>query len=673
MRKILMNIKLDKHQMKAVNTNYRNVLVVASPGSGKTTVIINRVAYLVEETGVGPGNIIVITFTRAAAQNMKQRYKAMSRGGMCPFFGTFHALFYKILSRHLGKINIISSTEGHNIIKSVLLSFFDELNEEKIKEVLNNISLFKSGGLGIEEFSPDIDKNIFIECYNCYEKYKKERSLMDFDDLQISCKKLFEDNPRILGSYQKLFKYILVDEFQDCDSLQISILKLLNRDNSIFAVGDEDQCIYGFRGSRPECMVEFDRIFEDGKKLYLSHNYRSTNNIVGMSKELIKNNTMRNEKKIIAWRKENKEVKIIRTINEGGEADEIAAYIQKIRLLGEGYFKDNAILYRTNVECRSFIDAFIRKKIPFKLMDKEYNFFEHFICKDILAYLSLSIDNTERESFTRIINRPFRYISKSNIDKVKAYSYKENCFDILSTIEDIPVFQIKAINKLKKDVHYLNKMSLRSAVDFIITDIGYIDFLKEYSAKYKIDINELGEVLEEFKEASSQFKNIGEFLIHVDEVSKEIKNSKKSFEEDCVILSTIHGVKGMEFNNVFVVNCVEETLPHSSSIKDSIEEERRLMYVAITRAINNLFLYIPKTIRGKTREESRFIKECNTLKDNDISFGYSSGDKIVHRVYGEGKIIDIKDKEINIGFVDGETRRFDAIVLINNKLIEKVV
>lgn len=668
-----MNVKLDKYQMEAVSTDHRNVLVVASPGSGKTTVIINRVAYLVKERGIDPSNIIVITFTRAAAQNMKKRYEAISRGGKPPFFGTFHALFYKILSRHIGKINIISSAEGHNLIKNVLLSFIEELSEEKIKEVLNNISLFKTGGLDIEQFSPNVDKNIFIECYNSYEKYKKEKELVDFDDLQISCKKLFEDNAKVLSSYQKLFKSILIDEFQDCDSLQISILRLLNRDNSIFAVGDEDQCIYGFRGSRPECMVEFDTIFENGKKLYLSHNYRSTNNIVDISKELIKNNIMRNEKKIVAWRKENKEVKILRTVNESGEGDEIAAYIQKSKMLGEGYYKDNAILYRTNVECRSFIDTFTRKKIPFKLMDKEYNFFEHFICKDMLAYLSLSIDNAERESFARIINKPFRYISKSNIEKVKAYTYRENCFDILSTIEDIPVFQVKSINKLKKDVHYLNKMSLRSAVDFIVMDIGYIDYLKEYSTKYKIDINELEEVLEEFKEASSQFRNIGEFLIHVDEVSKEIKNSKKSFEEDCVVLSTIHGVKGMEFNNVFVVNCVEETLPHSSSIKDNIEEERRLMYVAITRAINNLFLYIPKTIRGKTREESRFIKECHVLDDKNISFGYNSGDKVFHRVYGEGKIIDIRDKEINIGFVDGETRKFDAIVLINNRLIEKVV
>jgi DNA helicase II / ATP-dependent DNA helicase PcrA len=673
MRKIYMNINLDEHQINAVITDSRNVLVVAAPGSGKTTVIINRVAHLVKDKRIDPGNIVVITFTRAAALNMKKRYETISGEEKSPFFGTFHSLFYKILNRHRGNINIISSIESHNIVKNVLLSFIDELNEEKIKEVLNSISLFKSAGLVMEEFSPTIDKNIFIECYNSYEKYKKEKSLMDFDDLQISCKKLFDENPRILYSYQNLFKNILVDEFQDCDSLQISILKLLNRDNSIFAVGDEDQCIYGFRGSKPECMVEFSHIFEGGKKLFLSHNYRSTNNIVDMSKELIKNNIMRNEKKIIAWRKESKEVNIHRTINESVEAEEIAADIEKMKNLGDQYYSNNAVLYRTNVESRSFIDVFIRKKIPFRLMDKEYNFFEHFICRDLLSYLSLSIDNTERSSFVRIINRPFRYISKSNVEKVKAYPYKESCFEILAAIEDIPVFQVKAINELKKDVHYLNKLSLKSAVDFIIMNIGYIDYLREYSSKYKIDINELEDVLEEFKEASSQFKNIGELLLHVEEVSKEIKNSKKASEGDAVILSTIHGVKGMEFNNVFVVNCVEDTLPHASSIKDNIEEERRLMYVAITRAINNLFLYVPKTIRGKSREESRFINECHKSDFCEISFGYNSGDKVFHRVYGEGEIIDIKDKEISIEFVDGISRRFDAVVLVNNKLIEKVV
>jgi DNA helicase-2/ATP-dependent DNA helicase PcrA len=683
-----MKINLDKFQNEAVNTEYKNALVIAAPGSGKTTVIVNRVFHLIFNKGVNPDNIIVITFTKAAALNMKNRFielrdqfvinsegftESKERINMkTPFFGTFHALFYKILRRHKGDIKIIESYESHNIIKKVLLVYIDEINEDKVKEILNNISLFKSSGISIEDFNPAVDKQIFMDCYNHYEEYKKEKGLLDFDDLQINCKFLFMKNPELLAGYEKLFKYILVDEFQDCDSIQLEILKMLNSSNSIFAVGDEDQCIYGFRGSKPECMVEFHKVFKGGKKLFLSLNYRSTDNIVDLSKGLIKNNVMRNGKEIISARKDIKDISILKCVNENGEADEIALKIEKLIALSEGRYKDNAILYRTNVESRSLVDVLIRKKIPFRLMDKEYNFFEHFICKDLLAYLKLALDSCDRESFTRVINRPFRYVSKINIEKLKQHKYKEDCFDILTSIEGMPVFQIKAINELKKDINYLNKLNLRSAVDFIIMDIGYIDYLREYSKKYKIDLNDLEEVLEEFKEASSQFKSIVPFLLHVEEVGMELKKNSKIMDEDRVILSTIHGVKGMEFKNVFIINCVEDILPHANSLESNIEEERRLMYVAITRAIDNLYMFIPRNLRGKTKDESRFIKECCANLKTETSFGYVEGDKVRHRTFGSGSILETTDTEVRIQFDDGIQRRFDAMVLISNGLIEKV-
>jgi DNA helicase-2/ATP-dependent DNA helicase PcrA len=683
-----MKINLDKFQSEAVNTEYKNALIIAAPGSGKTTVIVNRVFHLIFNKGVNPDNIIVITFTKAAALNMKNRFLQLrdelvmnsedfteSEGRInmkTPFFGTFHALFYKILRRHKGDIKIIESYESHNIIKKVLLVYIDEINEDKVKEILNNISLFKSSSLSIEDFNPAVDKQIFMDCYNHYEEYKKEKGLLDFDDLQINCKFLFMKNPELLAGYEKLFKYILVDEFQDCDSIQLEILKMLNSSNSLFAVGDEDQCIYGFRGSKPECMVEFHNVFKGGKKLFLSLNYRSTDNIVDLSKGLIKNNLMRNGKEIISARKDTKDISILKCVNENGEADEIALKIEKLIGLSEGNYKDNAILYRTNVESRSLVDVLIRKKIPFRLMDKEYNFFEHFICKDLLAYLKMALDSCDRESFTRVINRPFRYVSKINIEKLKQYKYKEDCFDILTSIEGMPIFQIKAINDLKKDINYLNKLVLRSAVDFIIMDIGYIDYLREYSKKYKIDLNDLEEVLEEFKEASSQFKNIASFLLHVEEVGMELKKNSKIMDEDRVILSTIHGVKGMEFKNVFIINCVEDILPHANSLESNIEEERRLMYVAITRAIDNLYMFIPRNLRGKTKDESRFIKECCANLKTETSFGYVEGDKVKHRTFGSGSILETTDTEVRIQFDDGIQRRFDAMVLISNGLIEKV-
>ena len=382
-----MKIYLDKYQKEAVYIKEKNVLVVAAPGSGKTTVIINRVNYLVNELKVRLGNIIIITFTRAAADNMRNRYKNVFNKEIAPFFGTFHGLFYKILLREGFNISIISGGVSHRIIKSVLSKYSDEVSEDKIKEALNNISFFKTSLKAIEEFKPTMAKDIFIECLQKYEEYKSKNGLWDFDDLSVKVISLLRDNPNILLKYRELFKYILVDEFQDCDELQIQFLKMINQENSLFAVGDEDQCIYSFRGSKPEYMVRFDEIFPKAKKIYLSINYRSNENIVEVSKEVIKNNKSRNDKVINSYKDSIGVIKFTRPYDEKIQGDEIAGIIEK----SIDDLSDNAVLYRTNMEARSMIDTFTRIRIPFVLLDKGYNFFEHFICKDILSYLKLSI------------------------------------------------------------------------------------------------------------------------------------------------------------------------------------------------------------------------------------------------------------------------------------------
>ena len=253
-----MKIELDNYQMKAINIKCKNTLVVAAPGSGKTTVIINRVNHLIEERKARIGNIIVITFTRAAAENMKSRYKNIFKKDIAPFFGTFHGLFYKILLREGFDIKIIDGGKGHGIVKSVLGKYFDDVNDDKVRDVLNNISLFKTSLGKLEDFSPSISMEIFKECYEQYEKQKEKEKLWDFDDLSVRVLYLFKNNSNILSKYKSLFKYVLVDEFQDCDELQVEFLKMINDGNELFAVGDEDQCIYSFRGSKPEYMVEFD-------------------------------------------------------------------------------------------------------------------------------------------------------------------------------------------------------------------------------------------------------------------------------------------------------------------------------------------------------------------------------------------------------------------------------
>ncbi|GKU28640.1 ATP-dependent helicase [Clostridium folliculivorans] len=662
---------LDEFQERAVRCNSRNTLVIAAPGSGKTMVIINRIKYLIEEKKVDPSNIVVITFTRAAALNMKERFMKLCNLRNYPFFGTFHGLFYKILKRHEKNVDLINPGDGYRLINKILLGKLDEVGEEKVKEVLNNISIFKTSNTSMVEFEASISKDVFIECYEAYEEYKNQRNLMDFDDLQLRCLGLFMREPRILNGYRNLFKYILVDEFQDCDELQISLLKLLNGQNSVFAVGDEDQCIYTFRGSRPEYMVEFDKNFEQGEKFYLNYNYRSTSNIVDLSKSIISNNKNRNNKKIQYFREENGRLEVVIPFNESEQIEDIISKVESSKNKGDRY-KDNAILYRTNMESRSIIDGLIRHKIPFKLLDKEYNFFHHFICKDILAYLKLSIDPWDIESFTRVINKPFRYISKGSLEKVSRSIVKESNFKKLMELEDIHPFQLKKLDELQRDVSNLNKMTLSSAIDFILFDLEYYSHLREYSDKFKQSISELDEIVEEFKEISREFKSIITLLAHVETVEENIKNSIRKSEEDSVILSTIHGVKGMEFKNVYVIDVNEEIIPHKNAEEDG-EEERRLFYVGVTRAKDNLFIYSPKMLRGKFKGRSRFLDEIAI--DKYIvreDYGFNSGDRVFHKSFGSGTVKGTTEDNIEITFDDGMVRGFSIKILVENMLISKI-
>ncbi|MFL0247814.1 ATP-dependent helicase [Candidatus Clostridium stratigraminis] len=710
---------LDKEQRAAVLSNDRNVMVSACPGSGKTTVLINKVLYLVKygliynsncvprnlsyevievmklylengkeelreedirklndtlsEKAVNPNNIIVITFTKAAAENMKKRFENLSCGRKAPFFGTFHGLFYKLLIRNEGQIKIIEGNETFKIISKTLTRYTDEVSEEKVNEIKNYISIFKVSSIQLEEFEPNIDKSIFIKCFDAYEDYKNTHNLLDFDDLQLNFKKLLIKSPKILNTYRRSFHHLLVDEFQDCDEMQMQILTMLNETNSIFAVGDEDQCIYSFRGSRPEFMVNFNSLFEKGKSLFLSTNYRSTENIIDISNTLIKNNINRNTKNMFPSKNKKKKTESNNFYDENSEGDFIANEIITLNLR-EGYsYKDHAVLYRTNIESRSIVDALLRKKLPFKLLDKEYNFFEHFICKDIIAYLKLSIFPDDAYSFIRVINKPFRYVSKISLEKLKESNVKYNCFEAVKNMETTPVFQMKNLDKLYKSIAHLNKMTLEGAVQFIINDLGYEEHLELYCKKFKLKLSDLLDIIEEFKESVKPYNTIIAFLSHVEEVKEELKKAKSSFgEENAVILSTIHGVKGMEFKNVFIMNCVEDLLPHKNSIEEGIEEERRLFYVGITRAIDNIYFCIPRNIRGNSKKCSRFIEEIGISTIESLSEIYVNGDIVVHQSFGKGKVIALKDNVIEIAFENSISRKFDINILHNNGILKKL-
>lgn len=603
-----MKYDLDSLQEKAVRCGSKNALIIAAPGSGKTTVIINRIVYLMKKLRVDSENIVVITFTRAAAENMKNRYLKLSDEKSIPYFGTMHSLFYKILRKYNSKMKIIDEADTYKLVNKVLLTYLDEISEEKIKEAINNISVYKTSNKTLERFCPSIDKSAFLECIKVYEDYKIENGLLDFDDLQLLCKKLLLENKEVLNYYREKFKYILIDEFQDSDEIQIQILKLLSYNNSIFAVGDEDQSIYGFRGSKPQYMVEFNKIFKNSEILFLEVNYRSPKNVVETSNRLISKNLSRNNKSIKAYKDYSKDINVVYSVDEGDQAERIS----NILLCNKNSIKDSAIIYRTNRECSRLIDVFIKKGIPFNLLDNGYNFYEHFICKDLIAYIKLSLDNRDKDSFIRIANKPYRYISKLNLERLKRINIKENIFDLFCDLDKISISQIKEIKNLRSLVNKIKKWSIASAIRYINENLSYHRYVEEYCIKNKIDITVVTSIIETFISVGGDFNSFQEFLLHIESVKQKLSNKKDTV--DGVMLSSIHGVKGMEFKNLFIINCNCDNIPYSKNDYINIEEERRLFYVAITRTIENLWICYNEFYNGIKKNPSFFLEECALIK-----------------------------------------------------------
>lgn len=620
--------RLNDEQMSAVLSDRDKVLVAACPGAGKTQVIISRVLYLstfgatygseavpsnlkagdlaelrgfldskddsfcsvpeiLTRDSVRPENIVVITFTRMAAKGMEERYRGVSGKSSGPFFGTFHSLFYRILERRRGKLSIISEADANEAVRRVLCRYTDVVTEDKVTGVLNDISGFKNSRLAGVPFEPRTDSGIFRECLSAYEKLKEGKGKLDFDDIILECIKLFREDEALLSRYRKLFTDILVDEFQDCDSQQILLLKLFEPSSRIFAVGDEDQCIYGFRGSRPDCMVDFSSHFEGGRKYFLNRNYRSRAGIIGSAKRLIGFNALRNEKEMRAVREEKGSVNLMPCRDAMDQSEKAAEILSGLQTA------DSAVLYRTNRECGLLTATLLRKGIKFRTMEKAYNFLEEELCRDMLAYFRLGADPFDRESFIRVANRPNRFLGRALTEKVKGWPAVRNVFRLLSEQRCISLYQAREILKLEGQVRRLPGMKPGKAVAFVLKKLGYAEYLEKNEG--------LKPALEEFEALASGFGSMREFLDFADRYSLEIERSAE--EQAGVVLSTIHGVKGLEYKNVLVINCSEGNMPHRNSFAD-IEEERRIFYVAVTRAADSLWLLWPEAMG-----ESQFIKE----------------------------------------------------------------
>ena len=599
-------------QAQAIQHTDGPCLVLAGPGSGKTLTIVNRVKYLIEKQKVRPEEILVVTFTRFAAAEMKSRLcLVMGKRDLPVTVGTFHGIYYGILkwAYRMNQENILSETEKYQILRGVInkerMEIFDE--EDFIQDIAAEIGKVKNNRIPLEEFvSEKCSADAFRNIYRNYEQYRKELKKIDFDDMLVLCYELFRSRPDVLAQWQKKFRYVLIDEFQDINRIQYDVIRMLAQpENNLFVVGDDDQAIYGFRGADSELMLGFGKDFPNAKQILLGMNYRSTANIVQNSLKLIENNVERYSKKLEANREGGSCLHIQEVKDPVEEAEYVLEEIQKCK---ENGIKEEeiAILFRVHTDARAVVEAMVERKIPFQMKEHLPNIYEHFIAKDIMAYFRLATGKRRRQDFLQVMNRPKRYLGRDSV------SGSQVSFEDMRKFYCDKDWMIDRIDQFEWDVKMLMKMAPYAAIQYIRKRIGYDDFLKEYAFTHQINRSDLNEVLAEIEEAAKAFSSVEEWFAHVEEYTEtlKVKEKERNRPRPGVRLMTIHASKGLEFKQVFLIAANEGRIPYQKAKTDKeIEEERRLFYVAMTRAKDFLKICYVKIKNGKEVTPSRFVDE----------------------------------------------------------------
>lgn len=608
-------MSLNHAQTEAVAHNKGPCMVLAGPGSGKTLTIAKRIEYLIMKHKVRPEEILVITFTKYAAQEMKNRTRSIcGPSSYAVTFGTFHGIYYGILkwAYRLNQSNLLSDEEKYRILREILPGIdWDqepEADEEKdyLQELAIEIGNVKNNCMDIEEYEPvKYTTEKFRKLYRTYEETKKKYRKIDFEDMLIQCRDLFMKRPDILKKWQEKFQYILVDEFQDVNQAQYDVVRMLAApQDNLFVVGDDDQSVYGFRGAKPGIMMEFMKDYPKARQILLDVNYRSSGYIVKGALRVIGNNKIRFEKKIEAFRKPDETVHVQEVKDPVQEAEYVLERIREYREKGVMY-TEMAVLYRTNVDARAMSELMTEYQIPFVMKEHLNNIYEHFIALDMISYLRLSQGEYDRKYFLQIANRPNRYLTRESM-KTGNVSYES-----LRRYYRDKDWMVDRIDQLEWDMKMICDKTPYAAIQYIRKRMGYDEFLKEYAAYRKISSEDLFAVLEEIWQNSKGYGTIKEWFEHIESYGKMLKEqNKKTGEKEGVNLMTMHAAKGLEFDTVFVIEANEGSCPYKKATADEeIEEERRLFYVAMTRAKRKLVISYVKEKNGKDLLPSRFVSE----------------------------------------------------------------
>ncbi len=711
------------------------LLILAGAGSGKTRTITYRIAHMIQELGISPYSILAVTFTNKAAKEMRERVENLiGEDGKRAMISTFHSFGLRLLRVYCKAIGydsnftIYDTDDQKKVVKGIMKQLVIKNKDLTDSRIVSRISKLKEDGVSPEEYEKDHrfepDANIIAETYKRYNQTLKENNGMDFSDILTNTYKLLE-NQEILEKLQEKFKYIMVDEYQDTNNIQYRIInKIAQKYRNLCVVGDENQSIYGFRGADIRNILDFEKDYKDAKVIKLEENYRSTKMILDAANAVIKNNTTSKDKKL--WTKKSSGDKIILKACADGR-DEVSFVIEEIiQMKNKGRrYNDFTILYRTNAQSRLFEEGFLRYNIPYKIFGG-MQFYQRAEIKDILAYLSVINNTRDGINLDRIINVPKRKIGDKTVEKIRNYAEETglSIYDSLKEVDQIPGLSAGVTEKLREFSNIMEELielsmelSVSELFDELIKKIGYFSYL---NSSYD-DAESRTENIEELKNSIIELENIVENLTlreYLENVSLVSATDDLDSEREYVKLMTIHNAKGLEFPVVFLAGMEDETFPNTTKVMlepSALEEERRICYVAITRAEEKLYIThaamrymygnmdyrtksrfideIPKElfeekrnvlIEAASREAERKVNKVieSGMKLNIISdtkklgkqleaaknLPYKVGETVTHIKFGLGKVVGVNEKKIQVQFVDGKR---EIAMILAEKFLKK--
>ena len=611
----VMSLSVNPQQEKAIKHKDGPMMVLAGPGSGKTFVITRRLYYMITRHRIPPEQILVISFTRAAAAQMEERFLSLSGGaGRGITFGTFHAVYFSILKEvyHYGNDNILTEGDKRRYLREVIGGRRGVRDDEQtVEELLKEFSSLKNDGKAPDEYDESkglVTKEDFKALFEEYHYLLRQDRRLDFDDMVLECRRLFTERPEVLKAFRQRYRYILIDEFQDINPQQYAVIKLLaGEEDNLFVVGDDDQSIYGFRSAEPGIMLNFPREHPGLARVLLSRNYRSAAGIVEASLRLIAHNRKRFSKRLSAERKGDKRV----WSAEAGYKEEEA--VLAVRLIRKAHvsipYGSMAMLFRTHIDAGYYSRALADAGIPFYISESRGSVFRKSVGLDMLAIMAYAHGDHSRKNLLRFINKPPRYIRRAAFEGERA-ELSELLRD--RTLKAAVAYQIR---RLMEQLEFIRNLPPYGALMYIRREMGYEEWLKEDAAERGKDASEDIDYLKEICDSATDCRDYGAWLKKLSDYEDKLRDNERNKNADAVQLLTVHASKGLEYSMVIITDVNEGNFPQKKAVdRKALEEERRIFYVAMTRAKDRLFmLYLRKDTKNRTCP-SRYLKEAKPLK-----------------------------------------------------------